>query len=52
MPKSNIGKIIRKYDLDHDGNVDAGEMPPAVGAKLRRFDRNGDGWVDPSEMGR
>jgi hypothetical protein len=47
-----MARVIRKYDLNHDGNVDAGEMPPAVADKLRKLDRNGDGWVDPAEMER
>jgi len=50
--QARLGKVIQKYDLNHDGNVDAGEMPPAVGRRLRHLDRNGDGWVDPQEMPR
>ena len=50
--QARLGKVIQKYDLNHDGDVDAGEMPPAVGARLRHFDRNGDGWVDPQELPR
>jgi Ca2+-binding EF-hand superfamily protein len=45
-------RMMRKYDLNHDGVIDQGEMPPAVGAKLRKFDRNHDGWVEPGEMPR
>jgi len=50
--EARLGKIIQRYDLNHDGNVDAGEMPPAVARRLRQFDRNGDGWVDPQELPR
>ena len=39
-------QAIRRYDLNGDGNVDPGEMPPAAAERLRRLDRDGDGWVD------
>ncbi|MBL0215971.1 MAG: hypothetical protein IPQ07_19085 [Myxococcales bacterium] len=42
-------KLIQKYDLDHDGNVGPGELPPRVQQGLRRMDRNGDGWVDQGD---
>jgi len=40
---------IRRYDLNGDGNVGPGEMPPAGARRLRRLDRDGDGWVEPGE---
>ena len=43
-------KFIRKYDLDGDGNVGPGEMPPALGAEMRPLDRNGDGWLTGNEL--
>jgi hypothetical protein len=39
-------KLIQKYDLDGDGNLGPGELPPRVQQRLRRMDRNGDGWLD------
>ena len=42
-------KFIRRFDTNHDGNVDRGEMPPRAARKLRRFDRDHDGWVEPNE---
>ena len=43
-------KLIQKYDLDGDGNLGPGELPPRVQQKLRRFDRNGDGWLDQGDQ--
>jgi Ca2+-binding EF-hand superfamily protein len=45
-----LQKLIRKYDLDGDGNVGPGEMPPRMAKRLRRLDRNGDGWVDQNDF--
>lgn len=42
-------RLIRKYDLDGDGNLGPGELPPRVQQKLRRMDRDGDGWLAPNE---
>src|SRR3569832_2229873 len=42
-------KLIRKYDLNHDGFVDQGEMPPRMARKLRRWDTNHDGRVDGAD---
>jgi hypothetical protein len=42
-------RVIRKYDLDGDGNVDPNEMPPGMARRMRRMDRNGDGWVDQAD---
>lgn len=42
--------LIRRYDLNGDGNVGPGEVPPAVARKLRRFDTNQDGWVDGRDV--
>jgi hypothetical protein len=46
-----LRKLIKKYDLDHDGVVDQGEMPPRMARKLRRLDTNHDGWVDGGDAG-
>jgi len=43
-------KLIRKYDLNHDGVVDQNEMPPGVARRLQRLDRNRDGWVDGADQ--
>ena len=43
-------KFIRKYDLNGDGNIGPGEMPPALGAEMRPLDRNGDGWLTGNEL--
>jgi len=45
-----LQKLIRRYDLDGDGNVGPGEMPPAMAKRLRRLDRDGDGWVDQNDF--
>jgi hypothetical protein len=43
---------IRRYDLNGDGSVDAGEMAPDMANRLRPLDRNGDGWVDERDLDR
>jgi hypothetical protein len=43
-------RLIRRFDLDHDGRLGADEVPPKIAMRLRRFDRNGDGWIEPSEL--
>lgn len=45
-----ITKLIRKYDLNHDGVVDRGEMPPRLARRLQRLDRNHDGWLDANDI--
>jgi hypothetical protein len=45
-----IAKLIRKYDLNHDGVVDRGEMPPRLARRLQRLDRNHDGWLDANDI--
>jgi len=45
-----IQKLIRKYDLNHDGVVDQGEMPPRLAQRLQKLDRNGDGWLDANDV--
>jgi hypothetical protein len=45
-----IQRIIRKYDLNHDGIVDQGELPPRLARRLARLDRNGDGWIDQADL--
>ena len=47
---ARLGAVIRRYDLDGDGNVGPGEMPPDMARRLRRLDRNRDGWVDESDF--
>ena len=47
---ARLRRVIRRYDLDGDGNVGPGEIPPDVARRLRRFDRNGDGWVDDRDF--
>ncbi len=42
--------VIRRYDLDGDGNVGPAEAPPALQRRLRKLDRNGDGWVDDADF--
>ena len=44
-------RLIQKYDLDRDGNLGPGELPPRVQQRLRRMDRNGDGWLDQNDRG-
>jgi hypothetical protein len=44
--RARLRQVIRRYDLNGDGNVDQGEMPPDMARRLRPLDRNGDGWVD------
>jgi hypothetical protein len=42
-------KLMQRYDVNRDGNIDRSEMPPGAARKLRRFDRDRDGWVEPGE---
>jgi hypothetical protein len=49
---ARLRKLIRKYDLNGDGNVGPGEMPPEMARRMRKLDRNGDGWVDGNDFGR
>jgi hypothetical protein len=44
--------VIRRYDLNGDGNVSPGEMAPDMANRLRPLDRNGDGWVDDRDFDR
>jgi Ca2+-binding EF-hand superfamily protein len=43
-------KLIRRFDLDHDGNIGPGEMPPGLANELRPLDRDGDGWLQGNEL--
>jgi hypothetical protein len=43
-------KLIRRFDLDGDGNLGPGEVPPAIANELRPLDRNGDGWLQRNEL--
>ena len=49
---ARLRKVIRKYDLDGDGNVGPGEMPPAMAKRLRHLDHDGNGWVDDADFAR
>ena len=43
-------KFIRRFDINQDGNVGPGEMPPALADELRPLDRDGDGWLQGNEL--
>jgi hypothetical protein len=43
-------KFIRRFDLDHDGNVGPNEMPPGIADQLRPLYRDGDGWLRDDEL--
>ena len=47
--RARLRGVIQRYDLNGDGNVGPGEMPPAMARRLRPLDRNGDGWVDDND---
>jgi hypothetical protein len=49
MREQRLGAVIQRYDLNGDGNVGPGEMPPAMARRLRHLDRNRDGWVDDND---
>lgn len=42
--------FIRRYDLNRDGNIGPGEMPPALANELRPLDRDGNGWLQGNEL--
>ncbi len=44
-----IRGAIRRHDLNRDGNLGPGELPPAGARRLRRLDGDRDGWVSPGE---
>ena len=43
-------KFIRRFDINGDGNVGPGEMPPALADELRPLDRDGNGWLQGDEL--
>jgi Ca2+-binding EF-hand superfamily protein len=43
-------KFIRRFDIDHDGNVGPNEMPPGLADQMRPLDRDGDGWLRDDEL--
>jgi hypothetical protein len=43
-------KMIRRFDLNGDGNLGPGEVPPTIANELRPLDRNGDGWLRGNEL--
>jgi hypothetical protein len=48
--KGRHAKLIRRFDLDGDGNLGPGEVPPAIANELRPLDRDGDGWLQDNEL--
>jgi hypothetical protein len=48
--QGRAGALIRRFDLNHDGNVGPGEMPPGLADRLRARDRNRDGWLSGDEL--
>lgn len=50
MQQQRRARFIQRYDLNGDGNVGPGEMPPALANRLRARDRDGDGWLEPNEQ--
>ena len=44
--------LVQRYDLNGDGVVGPGEMPPGLANRMRWRDRNRDGWLDDGELGR
>jgi hypothetical protein len=43
-------KFIDRFDMNQDGNIGPGEMPPALADELRPLDRDGDGWLQGDEL--
>jgi hypothetical protein len=43
-------RFFRRYDVNRDGNVGPGEIPPAVADELRPLDQDGDGWLSGDEL--
>ena len=43
-------KLIRRFDLNGDGNLGPGEVPPTIANELRPLDRDGDGWLQGNEL--
>jgi hypothetical protein len=43
-------KMIRRFDLNGDGNLGPGEVPPTIANELRPLDRDGDGWLQGNEL--
>jgi hypothetical protein len=43
-------KLIKRYDLDRDGDIGPGEMPPVLADELRPLDVDGDGWLQGNEL--
>lgn len=46
----DLGRMLRRLDTNHDGQLSPEEMPPGLARRLRRFDRNGDGVLSPDEL--
>jgi hypothetical protein len=44
--------LVQRYDLNGDGVVGPGEMPPGVANRMRWRDRDRDGWLDDAELGK
>ncbi len=43
-------ELIQRFDVDGDGDVGPGELPPELADRMRPLDRNGDGWVDDADQ--
>ena len=43
-------RFMRRFDLNRDGDVGPGEMPPSIADELRPLDRDGDGWLRGDEL--
>jgi Ca2+-binding EF-hand superfamily protein len=49
-PDERLARRLHQLDTNHDGTIEADEMPPGLARRLRRFDRNGDGVLTPDEL--
>ena len=48
---STVDTFLQKWDADHDGTLDLGEVKKAAGARFDQLDRNRDGTLDRRELG-
>ena len=48
--QSRRERLIQRFDLNGDGNLGPGEVPPRVKNRLRKIDRNDDGWIGTDEL--
>ena len=47
-----LARVFVRLDRDHNGRLNAEEVPASMGPILRRIDSNHDGWVTRDELGR